>query len=84
MAAWFDPLLTLLADQPVDTPTVTLTLGDLAALATGPLPANAATRTYWWRSSSAPGRRLAAQGWRMVRVNRSARTLTFAWVGAPA
>ncbi len=84
MAAWFDPLLALLADQPIDTPTVTLTLSDLAGLACGPLPTSAATRTSWWRRSSAPGRRLAAQGWRMVRVNRSARTLTFARVAAPA
>ena len=47
MAAWFDPLLALLAAQPPATTTLTLTLGELAALASGPVPAGLATRTYW-------------------------------------
>ena len=63
MAAWFAPLLALLADQPPDTATVMLTLGELEALTSGPLPAAAATQTYWYAGASAPSQRLATIGW---------------------
>ena len=83
MAAWFDPLIALLAAQPPDTTTVTLTLGDLEALASRPLPAGAATHTYWQGQVSVR-RRLVAIGWRMARINRQSRTLTFARIGGAA
>ena len=81
MAAWFDPLIALLAEQPPDTTTVTLTLSDLEMLARGPLPASAATHLYWQGHTSASRRRLAAIGWSMIRLNRGSHTLTFARIG---
>ena len=81
MAAWFDPLLARLAEQPPDTLTVTLTLDELEALASEPMPARAITHVYWQRHGSAPRQRLAAIGWSMVRINRQVRTLTFARIG---
>ena len=84
MPHWSDPLVAFLATQPPDSSTVTLTLAELAELAAGPLPAGAATRAYWWRSRGAPRRRLAAIGWRVAHVDRSAEMLTFEWVGRSA
>ena len=81
MAAWFDPVLALLAAQPPATTTLTLTLGELAALASGPVPAGLATRTYWRTPSNQIGRRLAAIGWRTASFNRRVQTITFSRFG---
>ena len=81
MAAWFEPLIALLAEQPPDTITVTLTLGALEALANGPLPAGFATRPYWWRHDHGMGRRLAVIGWQTAHVGRRAQSVTFARIG---
>ena len=77
MATWFDPVLGMLAGQPPDTTTVTLTLAALAALAGRPLPASATTPTYWQGHTSVR-RRLAAIGWRTARAGRGAATIPFA------
>ena len=78
MPVWFEPLLTLLADQPPETTTVTLTLTEVAALASAPVPAGAATQLYWQGRGSSVRRRLAAIGWRVGRLNRRVATITFA------
>ena len=75
MVSWFDRLLALLAEQPRTTTTVTLSLADLDALASGPLPAGTATQSYWW--GHAVRRRLAAIGWCVASVSRRSRTVTF-------
>ena len=83
MPAWFEPLLAVFADQPVETTTLTLTLAEIEALADGPTPAGLATRTYWQGRASSVRRRLIAIGWHMARFNRASGTLTFARVPAP-
>ena len=83
MAAWFEPLLTLLAEQPPDTPTLTLTLVEIEALAQGPLPAGAAARGYWQRHvADGLGRQMAAIGWRVRRFHRYPTAVTFVRVPA--
>ena len=84
MAAWFEPLLALLGEQPPDTTTVTLTLGDLEALTRGLVPADVVTERYWQGYASTVRGQLATIGWSMVRLNRRSRTLTFARIGGPA
>ena len=77
MPAWYEPLLALLAVQPADTTTLTLTLAEIQALACGPLPASFATRTYWQRGGRGIHQRLAAAGWRVWRVGDRASLITF-------
>ena len=83
MAAWFEPLLAALADQPAATTTVTLTLAELEALASRPVPTSAATQGYWHSNLPySPRRRLAAIGWRAGHVDRMAATITFIRIAA--
>ena len=86
MAAWFDPVLALLADQPADTLTLTLTLAEIKALASGPLPAGAAARGYWQgHITDGLGRQLVTIGWRVSRFHRYPAAVTFVRVpGADA
>ena len=86
MAAWFEPLLAFLADQPADTTTLTLTLAQIEALASGPIPAGAAARGYWQSHvADGLGRRMAAIGWRVRRFRRYPSAVTFVRVsGADA
>ncbi len=78
MAHWSDPLLRLLAEQPAETTSVTLTYAELAALAGGPLPPSGVIRGYWWnRRSGQMGHRVAVIGWRVGRVRGRPPTITF-------
>ncbi len=78
MPRWYDALLTLLAEQPPEVATVTLTLVEIEALAAGPLPPSARTRGYWWDGGAkAMSHRLAAIGWRVAHVRGRPLTLTF-------
>lgn len=79
MRYWDRPLLALLAAQPAQIRDVTLTRVAVAALARGPLPDAAMTRSYWWsRNPGTMGSRLQAIGWRMRTMGRGPdATLTF-------
>ncbi len=80
MPQWYDALVALLAAQSPDTTTVTLTVDELAALASGPLPASVSSRSYWHaRGPNAMGQRLRAAGWWVTQVQPrgAATTITF-------
>ena len=79
MAAWFNPLLVFLAEQPPTVAALTLTLAELQVLAGEPLPAGATTWTYWQGGAAdAPSQQLAAVGWRVRRFSQQPLTMTFA------
>jgi len=82
---WFDPLLTVLRDQPGETEVVTLTLVEIAVLAEQPLPRSVLTRTYWWnRRGGSVGSRLAAIGWRVTHAQRHDEEVTLTFVRVTA
>ena len=65
-ARWYEPLLAFLAEQPLETGSVTLARAELEALAARSLPASALTRSYWrQRQPGGMGHRLVALGWRV-------------------
>ena len=71
MSHWSDPLVALLAAQPPETTSVTLTYTEVAALATGTLPVGAAARSYWWNSATGGmATRLRVSGWQLRRWRR--------------
>ena len=78
MAHWSGPLVAFLAAQPSATTILTLSLAEIDALVHVPVPASAAGRYYWLSSTGTMSRRLAAIGWRMVRVDRRPLRITFA------
>ena len=83
MPHWSEPLVVLLAEQPADTTSVTLTIAELMMLAGGRLPAMAETRSYWWTpKSGSMVNRLAAIGWRAAHVRGRPLALTFERVAA--
>jgi hypothetical protein len=80
---WYDPLIALLCEQPAQTPTVTLPLWTIERLAAPhELAPGAWTRTYWTSARTSGVRSaLTAAGWRPVRFDRDARTVSFARAG---
>ncbi len=69
MPHWSDPLLALLAEQPPDTTTLTLSLAEVTALVGTSLPPSAKARGYWHaRGPKAMGQRLRAVGWWVAQV----------------
>ncbi len=75
---WYEPVLRLLAEQPPETVSVTLTVADLEVLAAGPLPTTAYIRSYWWRNE--PGyapHHFAAIGWRVAHMRGRPLAITF-------
>ena len=85
MAHWYDALLALLAAQPPEVVSVTLTLAEVEALAGGRMPAGGLTRAYWrQRRPGGMGHRLMTLGWRVGRFGRG-QTVTITFVRyAPA
>ncbi len=79
MARWDATLFALLAAQPVETTSVTITLEELAAFAGGPIADAAYGRSYW--SGHGPGtlgRRIRLAGWRVAEMHEGIHaTITF-------
>ena len=83
MAAWFDPVLVLPAEQPPDTITVTLTLAEIEALLGKRLPLSARVHGWWLRRSPQAGYRrlLTPLGWTVGAVHRrrAVQAITLPW-----
>ncbi len=81
MPHWSDPLLTLLAEQPPETTTLTLTLDEVAALVGASLPRSVASRSYWrLRAPKAMGARLRAAGWWVAQFEPRGPTATITFI----
>ncbi len=78
MPHWYAALLAYLAAQPAETVSVTRTLVELEALASGPRPPTAVIRGYWrGRAYGVMGYRLRAIGWRVRQMRGRPPTLPF-------
>ena len=77
-ARWYEPLITFLVEQSLETVNVTLTVAELASLVGNRLPVTAVTRTYWWaQKQGAIACRLEAIGWRVAHVRGRPPMVTF-------